>query len=255
MLVDTHAHLDMLGDLDGALARMRGAGVERAVTIGVDLETSEWAVRAAAERPEVAATIGLHPHDARDWSDALGARLEELAGDPLVVGVGETGLDYHYDNSPRPDQLRAFRAQIGIAKRWGKALVIHCREAWDDLLRVLEEEGPPERLVFHCWSGGVGSARRALEMGGVISFSGTLTFKNAPKLRAVAEAAPLDRLVVETDAPFLAPVPHRGEPNEPAYVRLVAEKVAEVKGVPFEEVAAATSRTAGRLFGWTGGPA
>jgi TatD DNase family protein len=239
----------MLEDLDAALARMRAAGVERAVTIGVDLASSEWAVRAAAEHSEVAATVGLHPHDAKDLSDGLLARLDELARDPRVVGVGEAGLDFHYDNSPRPDQRRAFAAQIGIAKAAGKALVIHCREAWEEIFEILEREGPPERLVFHCWSGGPESARRAVEMGAVLSFSGTVTFKNAPKLRTVAEEAPLARTVVETDAPFLTPMPHRGKRNEPAYVRLVAEKIAEVKGVPLEEAARATTENARRLFG------
>lgn len=249
MLWDSHCHLDMLEDLDGALARMRAAGVERAVTIGVDVASSEWAVAAAAARPEVLAVVGLHPHDAKDGDDATLARIEALAAAPGVVGVGEAGLDYHYDNSPRPDQGRVFRWHVGLAKRAGKALVIHCRDAWDDCFRILEEEGPPERVVFHCWSGSPESARRAVAMGAAVSFSGTVTFKNAAKLRAAAGAVGLERILVETDAPFLTPVPHRGKPNEPAFVRHVAEAIASLKGVAPEEVARVTAATARRAFG------
>jgi TatD DNase family protein len=251
VLVDTHCHLDLLDDPEGALARMRAAGVGRAVTIGVDGPTSEWAVRFAAAHEEVWATVGLHPHDARERTDALMERIEALARDPRVVGIGEAGLDYHYDNSPRDRQRVVFAEQIAMAKRVGKALVVHSRDAWEDTFAVLEREGPPARLVFHCWSGSPESARRAVALGGVVSFSGTVTFRNAPRLRAACEATPLDRIVVETDAPFLSPHPLRGRPNEPANVRLVAEEVARVKGVPLDVVAAATTRTAARVFGWT----
>ncbi|MGH2725836.1 MAG: TatD family hydrolase, partial [Actinomycetota bacterium] len=205
MLVDTHCHLDVLDDVPGALARMRANGVERAVTIGVDLATSEWAVRAAEEHPEVWATVGLHPHDAKDRTDALMTRLEGLAAHPRVKAVGETGLDYHYDNSLREQQRASFIEQIALAKRNGKALVIHTRDAWDDTFAILDVEGMPERTVFHCWSGGVDEARRAVAMGAVLSFSGTITFRNAHDLRDAAAATPLENIVVETDAPFLTP--------------------------------------------------
>lgn len=247
-VVDTHCHLDMLEDAVGALGRAHAAGVAWAVTIGVDVASSEWAVREAARHLDLYATVGLHPHDAKDGTDEALARLESLAGSPRVVGVGETGLDYHYDNSPRPDQRRVFRAQVGLAKRAGKALVIHTRDAWEDTFAILEEEGPPERLVFHCWSGSPESALRALALRAVISFSGTLTFRNAEMVRAAAAAVPLDRIVAETDAPFLAPVPHRGRPNEPAWVRQVVEALAGIKGVSSEEAARATSENARRLF-------
>lgn len=248
-MIDSHCHLDMLDDLDGALERMCADGVERAVTIGVDVVSSEWAVRAARQHPDsVSATVGLHPHDAKEGTDGALARIEALASDPVVVGIGEAGLDYYYDRSPRPEQQRVFRWHIGLAKRVGKALVIHCRDAWEDLFGILEEESPPDRVVFHCWSGSVESAQRALALGAVLSFSGSVTFKNAPKLRATAEAAPLDRIIVETDAPFLTPEPHRGKPNEPAYVRFVAERIAGVKGVPREEVERATTKAARALF-------
>jgi TatD DNase family protein len=252
MLVDTHCHLDMLEDLDGALERMRAAGVERAVTIGVDRATSEWAVRAARTHEDVWATVGLHPHDAKDRTDVLMTFLEQLAGsEEKVVGVGETGLDYHYDNSPREQQRAVFAEQVEIAKRTGKALVIHTREAWDDTFSILGSAGPPDRIVFHCFSGGPAEAARALDVGASLSFAGVVTFKNASALREAAALTPFDRIVVETDAPFLTPVPHRGRPNEPAYVSLVAEAIATVKGVPADEVARATSENAARLFGWT----
>jgi len=251
MLVDTHCHLDMVEDLDGALERMRAAGVERAVTIGVDRASSEWAVRAARTHEQIWATVGLHPHDAKDQSDELLSYIEQLAtSEDRVVGVGEAGLDYHYDNSPREQQREAFAKQVEIAGRVGKALVIHSREAWDDTFSILASAGAPERVVFHCFSGGAAEARRALDIGAVLSFAGVVTFKNAGDLREAAALAPLDRIVVETDSPFLTPMPHRGKLNEPVYVSLVADAIATVKGVPADEVARATSENAARLFGW-----
>ena len=249
MLVDTHCHLDMVEDLDGALERMRAGGVERAVTIGVDRASSEWAVRAARSHNQIWATVGLHPHDAKDQSDELLSYIEQLAAsEDRVVGVGEAGLDYHYDNSPREQQREVFAKQVEIARRVGKALVIHSREAWDDTFAALADA--PERVVFHCFSGGAGEARRALDLGAYLSFAGVVTFKNAEALREAAALAPLDRIVVETDSPFLTPAPHRGKPNEPAYVSLVASAIAVVKGVSEDEVARATSENAARLFGW-----
>ena len=251
MLVDTHCHLDMLEDLDGALERMRAAGVARAVTIGVDRASSEWSVRAARTHDQIWATVGLHPHDAKDQSDELLSYIEQLAStEQRVVGVGEAGLDYHYDNSPRERQREVYAKQVEMARRVGKALVIHSREAWDDTFSILASAGAPERVVFHCFSGGPEEARRALDAGATLSFAGVVTFKNAQDLREAAALAPLDRIVVETDAPFLTPVPHRGRSNEPAYVSLVAEAIATVKDVPADEVARATSANAARLFGW-----
>jgi TatD DNase family protein len=248
MVIDTHCHLDMLEDVPDALERMRAAGIARAVTIGVDLASSEWAVEAASRHEEVFATVGLHPHDAKDRTDALMGRLAELAADPRVVGVGEAGLDYHYDNSPRARQREVFAEQIRLANQAGKPLVIHSREAWDDTFAILEAEGVPERLVFHCFSGGPAEAERALSLGAVLSFSGVVSFRNAEDLRAAARMAPLDRIVIETDSPFLTPVPHRGKRNEPAFVIHVAEALAAAKDLPFEEVAQATTATATRLF-------
>jgi TatD DNase family protein len=197
------------------------------------------------------ATVGLHPHDAKDQSEAVMKMLEHLAmTEERVVGVGEAGLDYHYDNSPREQQRAVFAEQVAMAKRVGKALVIHSREAWDDTFEILAAAGPPDRIVFHCFSGGPAEATRALDAGAFLSFAGVVTFKNAGDLREAARITPLDRMVVETDSPFLTPVPHRGRPNEPAYVAHVADAIAAVKGVPADEVARATGENAARLFGW-----
>jgi TatD DNase family protein len=250
VLVDTHCHLDMLEDLDEVLLRMAEAGVERAVTIGVDIASSEWAVNAAVTHPQIWATVGLHPHDAKERTDALMERLEELASRPRVVAVGEAGLDYHYDNSPRDVQRAVFAEQIAMAKRAGIALVIHTRDAWDDTFAILDREGVPERTVFHCWSGDADQARRAVEMGAVLSFAGTVTFAKAGMLREAAASTPIERIVVETDSPFLTPHPHRGKRNEPAYVRLVCEAIARAKRIEPTEAERALSENAARLFAW-----
>lgn len=252
MLVDTHCHLDMVEDLDGALERMRAAGITRAVTIGVDRASSEWAVRAARSHEQLWATVGLHPHDAKDRTDALMSFFEQLAStEERVVGVGEAGLDYHYDNSPREQQREVLAEQVEIAKRVGKTLVIHSREAWDDTFEILTAGDGPDRVVFHCFTGGIVEAKRALDADATLSFSGVVTFRNAEELREAARYTPLDRIVVETDAPFLTPMPHRGKANEPGYVSLVSEAIATVKGIPADEVARATTANAARLFGWS----
>ena len=248
-MIDTHCHLDMLADWGGALARARDAGVGGCITIGVDLETSRWAARAAESTDGVWATVGLHPHDAKDRTDALMEELRALATSDGVVGIGEAGLDYHYDNSPRDQQRAVFAEHIRLAHDIGKALVIHTREAWDDTFAILDDEGVPERIVFHCFSGGPDEAEQALARGAVLSFSGVVTFRNAQALREAARLAPLDRIVVETDAPFLTPVPHRGKPNEPAFVPFVAAEIARVKGISIEDVDSATHSVSSGLFG------
>jgi TatD DNase family protein len=248
-MIDAHAHLDSLDDdVDVVLARAAEAGVDRVVTIGVDVKSSEWAAACARERSNVWATAGLHPHDAEDCSPAALQRIEDLAREERVVGVGETGLDYYYDNSPRSEQRRVFAEQIRIAHRAGKTLVIHTRDAWDDTFAILAEEGVPTRVVFHCWTGGPQEAERALEIGAVLSFSGIVTFRNATPIREAAAMTPLSSLIVETDAPFLTPVPHRGKRNEPAYVRHVSDEIAAIKGLPLDDVAAATAATTVRVF-------
>ena len=203
------------------------------------------------------ATVGLHPHDAVDGVDALDAVLDaelstDLSADPgdrVVVGIGECGLDYHYDHSPRPVQREAFALQIELARRHDLALVIHTREAWDDTIDVLSAVGVPERTIIHCFTGGPDEARRCLDLGVSLSFSGVVTFKNAQDVRDAAALCPSDRLLVETDSPFLTPVPHRGSPNEPARVPLVGAAIAVVKGMTTAEVAAITTANARTAFG------
>ncbi len=196
------------------------------------------------------ATVGLHPHDAVDGVDGLDALLAaEVAGGPdggerVVVAIGECGLDYHYDHSPRPVQREAFALQIELARRHGLALVVHTREAWDDTFELLAADGVPDRTIIHCFTGGPEEARRCLDLGASLSFSGVVTFKNAGDVREAVALCPFDRLLVETDSPFLTPVPHRGTPNEPSRVPLVGAAIAQVKGVETAEVAAVTTENA-----------
>jgi TatD DNase family protein len=195
----------------------------------------------------VHATVGLHPHDASRFS-AEWDQLQQLAGAPEVVAVGESGLDFHYMHSPRDEQEEAFRAQIQLAKRLDRALVIHSRDAWDDTFRVLADEGAPDRTVFHCFTGSTDEARRALRFGAWLSFSGIVSFPSAVQLRAAAAAVPADRLLVETDAPYLAPVPYRGRENEPAYVPFVGSAVAAARHANEVEVAATTAANTAAAF-------
>jgi TatD DNase family protein len=254
-LIDSHAHLDFedfAGDLDGVMARARAAGVGRVVTIGLWRKEGDFgnALELATRWPGYfSATAGVHPHECARVSEADWARSAELAADPSVVGVGETGLDYHYDLSPRDVQQASFRRSIRLAHQVGKPLVIHVREAEADCLRVLREEGlPAAGGVIHCFTGDAAAARSYLDLGLQISVAGIITFKTAGPIREAVKLVPDDRLLVETDAPFLAPIPFRGKRNEPAHVRLVAEKVAEVRGQPLARVAEFTSENTRRLF-------
>ena len=250
---DDHCHLGWDGDgpadpilVDRMVDDAQGAGVDRLITVGTDRARSADAVAAAARHPGLVwATVGLHPHDAKDGL----AGLADLLGEPGVVAVGESGLDYHYDHSPRDVQRRAFADQVGLAHEHDLDLVIHTREAWDDTFAVLDAEGVPERTVFHCFTGGPDEARRALDAGAHLSFSGIVTFKTAGDIREAAALTPLERILVETDAPYLTPVPHRGTPNGPAFVALVGAAVAAAKGVPVEEIEAATWANTAALFG------
>jgi len=247
--VDSHAHLSML-DLDPAVAltRAHAADVHAVVCVGTDVASSAASIALAADHDEVRATVGLHPHDASRLDDEW-ADLVALAGADRVVAIGETGLDYHYLHSPAADQERAFRRQIGLAKAQGLALVVHSRAAWDDTFRILEDEGPPDRTVLHCFTGGPDEARRALDLGAWLSFSGIVSFRKADDVRAAAALTPLGRLLVETDAPYLAPVPHRGEPNEPALVAVVGAAVAAARADAPQNVADATAAGAASVFG------
>ncbi len=245
--VDSHCHLQSVDDPDAVIERARAADVVGMVCVGTDLETSREAVDLAAQHPAVCATVGLHPHDA----SRLGAewdQLEQLVQAERVVGVGETGFDFHYLHSPAHDQEAAFRAQIRLATRLDRALVVHSRDAWDATFRVLADEGVPARTVLHCFTGGPDEARRALDLGAFLSFSGIVTFPNADDVRAAAAITPLDRLLVETDAPYLAPVPHRGRPNEPGFVPLVGSAVAAATGQPDDEIATRTAANAAAAF-------
>jgi TatD DNase family protein len=243
--VDSHCHVHDGPDPDAAVAEAAAAGVGRLVAVGTDVRTSQLAVDLAGRHDAVVATAGVHPHDAAGGTDGLA----ELLGGGQVVAVGECGLDYHYDHSPRSVQREVFGAQVGEARQQGLALVIHTREAWDDTFAILQEgSGPPERTVLHCFTGGPAEARRALDAGLMLSFSGIVSFKGAAEVREAAALCPLDRLLVETDSPYLAPVPHRGKPNRPAWVPLVGEAVAAAKGVAVEEVEAASTATAERVF-------
>ena len=243
---DTHCHLQYDGVPADFLDRAEAAGVARMVCVGTDGPMSAEAVAVARAHPgKVWATVGLHPHDAVNGVDTIVDHL----GAPEVVGVGECGLDYHYDHSPRDTQRQVFAAQVAMATEANLALVIHTREAWDDTFAVLGAEGVPERTVFHCFSGGADEARRALDAGAYLSFSGILTFKRADDVREAAALAPLDRVLVETDAPYLAPVPHRGAANHPALVALVGAALAEARGCDLEVVESATWANADTAFG------
>lgn len=242
---DNHCHLDFDGTEAGAVDAARAAGVERMITIGTDAKHSANAIAIASRHDGVFATVGLHPHDAVNGIESLLPLLD----DPHVVAVGECGLDYYYEHSPRPVQRDAFAAQIALARERALTLVIHTRDAWDDTFDVLAAEGVPERTVFHCFTGGVDEARRCLDLGTYLSFSGIVTFANAHALREAAAQCPLDRLLVETDSPYLAPVPFRGRKNQPAYLPYVGETLAHLHETTTERVAEATWNNASIAFG------
>ena len=232
---DNHCHVDddrIPGGTAGALAAAREAGVTGFITVGTDAARSEAAIAVAAAHDDVWATVGLHPHDAVNGVESI---IPLLDGSK-VVAVGECGLDYHYDHSPRPVQREAFAAQIALAHTRQLPLVIHTRSAWDDTFAVLAAEGVPASTIFHCFTGGPEEARRCLDLGAFLSFSGIVTFKTADDVRAAAALCPADRLLVETDAPYLAPIPHRGKRNQPAFVPIVGAALAAVRGVNVTEI-------------------
>ncbi len=255
LLVDSHCHLDRLafdqieGGLAGALAQARAAGVGRFLCVAINLDAYP-AMRALVEPfPEIAVSVGVHPTDG-DGSVPELAQLVELGRDPRVVAIGETGLDYYYGGEQREHQLAMFRLHVQVARAVNKPLIVHTRDARADTLAVLREEGADQvGGVMHCFTEDWDTAKAALELGFYISLSGIVTFKNAEALREVARQVPADRLLVETDSPYLAPVPKRGRSNQPAYVRYVAEFLAELRGVPFAELARSTTENYFRLFG------
>ena len=261
--LDSHTHLDMVQlPVAQVVGAARAAGIARIVTVGTDLESSRWSARCAAEHDAVYAAVAIHPNDTASITCGAGSAvasgltaeavleaIETLARLPRVVAIGETGLDYYRDRAAPDVQRWWFREHIKIAKRTGKALMIHDREAHADVLRVLAEEGPPDRVVFHCFSGDVPMVKQCAEAGYVMSFAGNVTFASARPLRDAAAAAPPDLILAETDAPFLTPVPNRGRPNEPALTADTLRCLAEVTGLDLAALCDAVTATAQRMFG------
>jgi TatD DNase family protein len=258
---DSHTHIDitLADDNDGgpatvedAVALAAAAGIDRLVQVGVDVESSRWGVEVAGRHPAVVATVALHPNDAPRQADLDAAlrEIERLAAHPRVRGIGETGLDYFRTGEEgRKAQHESFRAHIAIAKRHGKTLVVHDRDAHDDVLAVLDEEGAPDQVVMHCFSGDEEFAGECLDRGFLLSFAGTVTFGNAEHLRRAAAITPLDGLLVETDAPFLTPMPYRGRPNASYLIPLTVRALAEVTGHDLDALCAAISANGDRAFG------
>ncbi len=260
-MIDSHCHLNhpqFAGDRAEVLDRARSAGVTAMVVVGFDMPSSEAVVELSAAEPDVWATVGIHPHDASTYNREAERRLREMAANPKVVAIGEIGLDYHYNHSPRDVQLSAFRAQLTLAREVGLPVVIHCREgqaggeaalsAHDDVFAECDRLEGGAQGVMHCWSGSVSQARRAVTIGMHIGIAGVVTFKNRGEIGDVALAVPEDCLLIETDAPYLAPVPFRGRRNEPAFVAHVCARLAEDLGHPPEHIARVTASNAARLF-------
>jgi TatD DNase family protein len=253
VIVDSHCHLDfpeLAADRAGVIARAKASGVERMVTISTRVKRFDEIRAIAEENPEVWCSVGTHPHNAHEEPEITTADLVRLAEHPKCVAIGEAGLDYHYPGD-YPAQMTGFRRHIAAARETGLPLVIHAREADDDIASILEEEtgqGGAFPFVLHCFSSGIELARRGLALGGYLSFSGILTFKNAPIIQEAARMAPADRILVETDAPYLAPIPFRGKSNEPSYVMHTAQKLADLRGVSLSEISDTTTDNFFRLF-------
>jgi len=250
-MIDSHVHLNheqFEADFEAVLARAREAGVSHMVNIGFDLASSLETLALVEAHPNMYGAVGVHPHDARTYDGAVEARLEELLGRERIVAVGEIGLDFYRDLSPRDIQRDVFRRQLALAKRADKPIIIHCRDAFDDVVAVLREEGTRYRGIFHAFGGDAGQARTVLDLGFHIGIGGVVTFKKS-KLGDVVAGLPLEAIVLETDCPYLTPAPHRGKRNEPAYVAYVADKVAEVYDKSREEISAVTDRNFARAMG------
>lgn len=244
---DSHCHLydTRKSTLDEVLAAAAQAGVSTMITVGCDEPTTRAAIEIAAAHDGVYATAGLHPHQATDGV----ASIAEFIDHPQVIAIGECGLDYHYDHSPRPVQVDVFAEQIGLAHELDLPLIIHTREAWDDTLAILDAEGVPRRTIFHCFTGGPDEATACVERGAYLSFSGIVTFPSAPEVQAAAVLCPADRLLAETDSPYLAPVPHRGRTNQPAFVTHVVAELARLRGEEIDVTRRATVTNAGIALG------
>jgi TatD DNase family protein len=254
MLIDSHAHIqgkEYTGEADSVIARAGAAGVETIVAVGGagDMSSNTEAIRLANLFPNVYATVGMHPHDAKDVGAEELDVLKNLAADPKVIAIGETGLDYYYSHSPHDVQRRVFSQFIHMARRTHLPIVVHERDAAQDAVELLCREGGGElRGVIHCFTGTYEAACAYLDLGFYLSFTGIITFKNADVLRQVVKQVPLERILVETDSPYLTPVPHRGKRNEPAYVYFIAETIAKVKDLAFDEVAQVTTANVKQLF-------
>lgn len=250
MLIDSHCHLDAKqfdDDRPMVIRRAREAGVGCFLTIGCDVENSRRALGLAATHADIFATVGVHPHEAAKAADNFIDDLRELAAHPRAKAIGECGLDYYYDFSPRERQQEVFAAQVDLAKELGLPLVIHVRDAWEDCLEILTDKNP-QHGVIHCFTGTLENAQASLDLGFHISIPGIVTFKKAGDIPEVVNLVPEDKLLIETDSPYLAPSPHRGKRNEPAFVNFVADKVAELTGRPREQVVQQTGENARRLF-------
>jgi len=252
-LIDTHVHLDFghfNEEREKVIERAKQGGVDMVINIGSNLRSSQETINLIRENPGfIKGAVGIHPHNARDIDGDLLRKIRDLAGEDGIVALGEMGLDFHYDNSPRDDQRRAFRAQLRLARELGKPAVIHSRSADGETVTILREEGIEEiGGVMHCFSGNRITAEKTLEMGLYLAFGGVITFPKADELRAIAADVPLDRLLIETDCPYLTPVPYRGKRNEPLYVGYVAEKLAEIREESLEEIISATAKNARELF-------
>ncbi len=252
MYSDSHAHLTydrFDADRDAVIARARYAGLRHIVTVASRIGDADACADLAAAHPFIHFTAGVHPHEAKDWNLAVARGLERAAGREKAVAIGEIGLDYHYNYSPPADQRSVFREQITLARTLKLPIVIHTREAWEDTFTILRDENAAAvGGVFHCFSGGVAEARRCLDLGFYLSFAGPVTFKNAALLQEAAAACPLDRLLIETDAPYLTPHPLRGQRNEPAHVVLIAERIAALQGTTPEAIGEAATRNLETIF-------
>jgi len=253
MFIDSHAHLDMPqfeDDLSDILHRARQHGVEAIITVGTNLKQSQRAAEIARAHREVYATVGIHPHDASECSPSALDRLRKLASRPKVVALGEMGLDFYRNLSPPEVQAEAFRQQIRLARDIAKPIVVHDRDAHRHVLQILREERAEEvGGVLHCFSGDMPMAKQCVDMDFLISIPGSITFKNSARLRNVALQLPLDRLTIETDSPFLAPIPFRGKRNEPSYIRYIADRIAKIRKIPMEELAEQLARNTRQVFG------
>ena len=251
-LFDTHAHIDdeqFSADREEVIIRAAEKGVKYILCAGADMASSAQAVLLAEKHLDVYAAVGVHPHDAKAMNEEDYQRLAEWAAQPKVVAIGEIGLDYYYDLSDRDTQKTVFSRQLEVARQTGKPFIIHDRDAHSDILNIVRKQAQGLQGVFHCFSGSLEMAKELLKMGYYLAIGGPVTFKNAAKVQRVAAQIPLDRLLVETDCPYLTPHPHRGHRNEPAYVRLVAEEIARIRNISLEELATATTANAKRLFG------